>query len=293
MTHVKKRRKPVSSRIFDIVVYILLFLVAMVTIVPFLQVVTISLSPPEVVASYGLHLIPTKIDLEGYRSIFKYKLLWTSYRNTIVRTLFGTALSMFLYVIAAYPLSKKYLPNRRFWIFFIIFTMYFSGGMIPNHLLINNWLKLSNTIWALILPPAMSAYNLIIVRNFFESIPDSLEESARIDGARETTVLFKIVVPLSMPVLATVSLWCIVGHWNAWYDCMLYIRDDTKYVLQYTLQRILLDGQVQDLDHIGTKVNTETMKMASIVVSILPIMIIYPFVQKYFTKGVMIGAVKG
>ena len=165
--------------------------------------------------------------------------------------------------------------------------------MIPNYLLINNWLKLSNTIWALILPPAMSAYNLIIVRNFFESIPDSLEESARIDGARETTVLFKIVVPLSMPVLATVSLWCIVGHWNAWYDCMLYIRDDTKYVLQYTLQRILLDGQVQDLDHIGTKVNTETMKMASIVVSILPIMIIYPFVQKYFTKGVMIGAVKG
>lgn len=293
MTHVKKRRKPVSSRIFDIVVYILLFLVAMVTIVPFLQVVTISLSPPEVVASYGLHLIPTKIDLEGYWSIFKYKLLWTSYRNTIVRTLFGTALSMFLYVIAAYPLSKKYLPNRRFWIFFIIFTMYFSGGMIPNYLLINNWLKLSNTIWALILPPAMSAYNLIIVRNFFESIPDSLEESARIDGARETTVLFKIVVPLSMPVLATVSLWCIVGHWNAWYDCMLYIRDDTKYVLQYTLQRILLDGQVQDLDHIGTKVNTETMKMASIVVSILPIMIIYPFVQKYFTKGVMIGAVKG
>lgn len=293
MTHVKKRRKPVSSRIFDIVVYILLFLVAMVTIVPFLQVVTISLSPPEVVASYGLHLIPTKIDLEGYRSIFKYTLLWTSYRNTIVRTLFGTALSMFLYVIAAYPLSKKYLPNRRFWIFFIIFTMYFSGGMIPNYLLINNWLKLSNTIWALILPPAMSAYNLIIVRNFFESIPDSLEESARIDGARETTVLFKIVVPLSMPVLATVSLWCIVGHWNAWYDCMLYIRDDTKYVLQYTLQRILLDGQVQDLDHIGTKVNTETMKMASIVVSILPIMIIYPFVQKYFTKGVMIGAVKG
>lgn len=293
MTHMKKRRKPVSSRIFDIVVYILLFLVAMVTIVPFLQVVTISLSPPEVVASYGLHLIPTKIDLEGYRSIFKYKLLWTSYRNTIVRTLFGTALSMFLYVIAAYPLSKKYLPNRRFWIFFIIFTMYFSGGMIPNYLLINNWLKLSNTIWALILPPAMSAYNLIIVRNFFESIPDSLEESARIDGARETTVLFKIVAPLSMPVLATVSLWCIVGHWNAWYDCMLYIRDDTKYVLQYTLQRILLDGQVQDLDHIGTKVNTETMKMASIVVSILPIMIIYPFVQKYFTKGVMIGAVKG
>lgn len=293
MTHTKKRRASISSRVFDVIVYTLLVLVALVTIIPFLQVVTISMSPPEVVASYGLHLLPTKIDMEGYRSIFKYKLLWSSYYNTIVRTALGTGLSMVLYIVGAYPLSKRYLPNRRFWMFFVIFTMYFSGGMIPSYLLINNWLKLSNTLWALILPPAMSAYNLIIVRNFFESIPDSLEESARIDGARETTVLFKIVVPLSKPVLATVALWCMVSHWNAWYDCMLYIRDDARYVLQYTLQRILLDGQVQDLDNIGAKVNTETMKMASIVVSILPIMVVYPFVQKYFTKGVMIGAVKG
>ncbi len=293
MTHTKKRRASISSRVFDVIVYTLLVLVALVTIIPFLQVVTISMSPPEVVASYGLHLFPTKIDMEGYRSIFKYKLLWSSYYNTIVRTALGTGLSMVLYIVGAYPLSKRYLPNRRFWMFFVIFTMYFSGGMIPSYLLINNWLKLSNTLWALILPPAMSAYNLIIVRNFFESIPDSLEESARIDGARETTVLFRIVVPLSKPVLATVALWCMVSHWNAWYDCMLYIRDDAKYVLQYTLQRILLDGQVQDLDNIGAKVNTETMKMASIVVSILPIMVVYPFVQKYFTKGVMIGAVKG
>lgn len=293
MTHTKKRRASISSRVFDVIVYTLLVLVALVTIIPFLQVVTISMSPPEVVASYGLHLFPTKIDMEGYRSIFKYKLLRSSYYNTIVRTALGTGLSMVLYIVGAYPLSKRYLPNRRFWMFFVIFTMYFSGGMIPSYLLINNWLKLSNTLWALILPPAMSAYNLIIVRNFFESIPDSLEESARIDGARETTVLFKIVVPLSKPVLATVALWCMVSHWNAWYDCMLYIRDDAKYVLQYTLQRILLDGQVQDLDNIGAKVNTETMKMASIVVSILPIMVVYPFVQKYFTKGVMIGAVKG
>lgn len=293
MTHTKKRRASISSRVFDVIVYTLLVLVALVTIIPFLQVVTISMSPPEVVASYGLHLFPTKIDMEGYRSIFKYKLLWSSYYNIIVRTALGTGLSMVLYIVGAYPLSKRYLPNRRFWMFFVIFTMYFSGGMIPSYLLINNWLKLSNTLWALILPPAMSAYNLIIVRNFFESIPDSLEESARIDGARETTVLFRIVVPLSKPVLATVALWCMVSHWNAWYDCMLYIRDDAKYVLQYTLQRILLDGQVQDLDNIGAKVNTETMKMASIVVSILPIMVVYPFVQKYFTKGVMIGAVKG
>lgn len=289
----EKAHRSLDNTLFDIVIYVVLIVAAVITIVPFLQVVTISLSPPEVVASYGMHLFPTKIDLEGYKSILKYDTLWSSYRNTIVKTASGTVLSMVLYVIGAYPLSKKYLPNRKFWTFFIIFTMYFSGGMIPSYLLINNWLKLSNTIWCLILPPAMSAYNLIIVRNFFETIPDSLEESAKIDGASDMTILFKIVVPLSKPVLATVALWCIVGHWNAWYDCMLYIRDDVKYVLQYTLQRILIEGQVEDINQIGVKVNTDTMKMASIVVSIIPILIIYPFIQKYFTKGVLIGAVKG
>ena len=289
----EKAHRSLDNTLFDIVIYVVLIVTAVITIVPFLQVVTISLSPPEVVASYGMHLFPTKIDLEGYKSILKYDTLWSSYRNTIVKTASGTVLNMVLYVIGAYPLSKKYLPNRKFWTFFIIFTMYFSGGMIPSYLLINNWLKLSNTIWCLILPPAMSAYNLIIVRNFFETIPDSLEESAKIDGASDMTILFKIVVPLSKPVLATVALWCIVGHWNAWYDCMLYIRDDVKYVLQYTLQRILIEGQVEDINQIGVKVNTDTMKMASIVVSIIPILIIYPFIQKYFTKGVLIGAVKG
>lgn len=176
---------------------------------------------------------------------------------------------------------------------FVIFTMYFSGGMIPSYLLINNWLGISNTIWSLILPGAVSAYNLIIVRNFFESIPDSLEESAKMDGANDITVLFRIVVPLSKPCLATVSLWCIVGHWNAWFDCMLYIKEEAKYVLQYTLQRILIDGQIQDINVTDVVVNTETMKMAALVVSIIPIIVLYPFIQKYFTKGVMVGAVKG
>lgn len=200
---------------------------------------------------------------------------------------------MLLYVMGAYPLSRRYLPHRKFWTLFIIFTMYFSGGLIPNYLLINNWLGISNTIWSLILPGAVSAYNLIIVRNFFESIPDSLEESAKIDGANDITILFRIVVPLSKPCLATVSLWSIVGHWNAWFDCMLYIREEAKYVLQYTLQRILIDGQIQDIDVTDVVVNTDTMKMAALVVSILPIIMLYPFLQKYFTKGVMVGAVKG
>ena len=284
----RRRKKSLYNWIYDSVVYIILIGVAIVTIVPFLQVVTISLSPPEVASSYGLHLFPTKLDFNGYKSILGYDTIWTSYWNTIVRTAVGTGLSMLLYVMGAYPLSRRYLPHRKFWTLFIIFTMYFSGGLIPNYLLINNWLGISNTIWSLILPGAVSAYNLIIVRNFFESIPDSLEESAKIDGANDITILFRIVVPLSKPCLATVSLWSIVGHWNAWFDCMLYIREEAKYVLQYTLQRILIDGQIQDIDVTDVVVNTDTMKMAALVVSILPIIMLYPFLQKYFTKGVMV-----
>lgn len=288
-----KYRTQINSRIFDIVVYAILLGVAIITIVPFLQVATISLSPAHVASSYGLHLFPKEIDLNGYKSILRYKTIWTSYGNTIMRTVLGTGISMILYVTGAYPLAKKYLPHRKFWTLFVIFTMYFSGGMIPMYLLINNWLKISNTIWALVLPGAMSAYNLIIVRNFFESIPDSLEESARIDGANDITILFKIIIPLSKPCLATVSLWCIVAHWNSWFDCMLYMKEESKYVLQYTLQRILIDGQVQDINLVDVVVNTDSMKMAALMVSIIPIIIVYPFIQKYFTSGVMVGAVKG
>ncbi|ABX41314.1 carbohydrate ABC transporter permease [Lachnoclostridium phytofermentans] len=288
-----KYRTRINNKIFDIVVYAILLGVAIITIVPFLQVATISLSPAHVASSYGLHLFPKEIDLNGYKSILRYKTIWTSYGNTIMRTVLGTGISMILYVTGAYPLAKKYLPHRKFWTLFVIFTMYFSGGMIPMYLLINNWLKISNTIWALVLPGAMSAYNLIIVRNFFESIPDSLEESARIDGANDITILFKIIIPLSKPCLATVSLWCIVAHWNSWFDCMLYMKEESKYVLQYTLQRILIDGQVQDINLVDVVVNTDSMKMAALMVSIIPIIIVYPFIQKYFTSGVMIGAVKG
>lgn len=289
----KKYNTRIKNRIFDIVVYGILLGVAIITIVPFLQVVTISLSPAHVASSYGLHLFPKEIDFGGYKSILRYKTIWTSYGNTIIRTVLGTGISMILYVMGAYPLAKKYLPHRKFWTLFVIFTMYFSGGMIPGFLLVNNWLKISNTIWALVLPGAMSAYNLIIVRNFFESIPDSLEESARIDGANDITILFKIIIPLSKPCLATVSLWCIVAHWNAWFDCMLYMKEEAKYVLQYTLQRILIDGQVQDINLVDVVVNTDSMKMAALMVSIIPIIVIYPFIQKYFTSGVMVGAVKG
>lgn len=288
------RKKPLDL-VMDVCVYTILICVAVVTIIPFMQVVTLSVSPNHVASMYGLHLIPTEFDFSGFDIILKYDIFWSSYGNTVKVTVLGTLISMVLYILGAYPLSKAYLPNRKFWTMLIVFTMYFNGGLVPGYILVNNWLKLSNTIWALVLPSAMSAYNLIVVRNFFGSIPGSLEESARIDGASELTVLFRIVVPLSKPVLATVSLWCIVGNWNSWYSCMLYIRDEKKYVLQYALQRILNDGKVQDLNELMEEtvvVNTETMKMAALVLSIIPIILIYPFLQKYFASGVMMGAVK-
>ena len=297
MTHVKKRRKPVSSRIFDIVVYILLFLVAMVTIVPFLQVVTISLSPPEVVASYGLHLIPTKIDLEGYRSIFKYKLLWTSYRNTIVRTLFGTALSMFLYVIAAYPLSRYTFSGRKFLNFFIAFTMYFGGGMIPFYLLMVK-LGLYNTRWVMVIPSLISTWNIMLCRSAFTEMPNELVESAQIDGASDWLILRRIAIPLIKPTLAVVTMYYAIGHWNDFMTPLIYINKESLQPMQLLLRRILAQfstdfTQGMNIMAALKSVVSVQIRYVTIVVAIAPILLVYPFIQKYFVKGVMLGAVKG
>ncbi|MBE9491940.1 MAG: carbohydrate ABC transporter permease [Bacteroidetes bacterium] len=261
-----------------------------------MQAVTISLSPSEIVSRYGLHIFPSKITLEGYRMVFKYNLIWQSYLNTIVRTVTGTSLTVLLLVLSAYPLSKKKLPNRTFWTAFIVFTMYFSGGIIPRYILVRN-LRFMDSIFALILPSALSAFTIIIVRNFFMALPEELEESAKIDGANDIYILFKIVIPLSMPVIATVTLWSAVWHWNSWFDCMIYIRTKAKFVLQYVLRMILLEGQMEimeDLMFDATEyIHTETMKMATLVVALLPIICVYPFLQKYFIKGILIGSLKG
>lgn len=288
------KRRTISDIVLDMIVYIALILLSMATIFPFLQVFTVSLSPTEVVSKYGLHLFPTKITFNGYIKVLNHSLIWKSYLNTIIRTAIGTCISTFLYIIGAYPLSKKYLPNKKFWTMIIIFTMYFSGGLIPSYMLISNTMHLQNTIWALVLPHAMSAYTLIIVRNFFMTIPNEIEESAKMDGANDIYILFKIVVPLSKAVLATITLWTVVYHWNAWFDCMIYMSSEKKYVLQLVLRNILLDGQMQDIDAVTENyVNNDTMKMATLVVAALPIICIYPFLQKYFVKGIMIGSVKG
>lgn len=279
--------------LMDVVIYTFLFVVAAATVIPFLQVATISVSPSHVANSYGLHIFPRQLTFEGYRAVFRHGLIWRSYLNTIVRTVTATGLSVALLILGGYPLSKPNLPHRRFWTAFIVFTMYFQGGIIPDFLLVN-WLGLRDSLWALILPRAVYAFNLIIVRNFFMALPDEIEESARIDGAKELTILLRIVIPLSMPVLATVTLWSAVYQWNQWFDCMIYIQTQTKFVLQYVLRLVLIEGQQEYVPASGSEyVNTDTMKMATLMVAVIPIILTYPFLQKYFVKGVLIGSVKG
>lgn len=289
----KRKKSSIGDILLDIFVYTLLIGLSIVTILPFLQVITVSLSPSEVVSKFGLHLLPTKISFEGYKAVLKYQTIWIAYKNTIIRTLLGTLLNIIMTILGAYPLSKRYLPNRKLWTGIIVFTMYFSGGLIPSYILVTK-LGLYNTMGSLLLPGAISAFTLIITRNFFMTLPESVEESARIDGANDIYIMFKIVLPLSLPIIATISLWYGVGHWNSWFDCMLYINKQSKFVLQYVLRLIILNGTTQDFDtNSGVGVNSDAMKMAALLIGTLPIICAYPFIQKYFVKGVVIGAVKG
>lgn len=292
----KKTWKLNKDNLFDMMVYAVLLLLSIAIITPFMQILTISMSPSEVVNKFGLHLWPTSFDFSGYQRVFENELVWISYKNTLVRTIVGTGLNVILTVAAAYPLSKKYLPHRSLWTGLIVFTMYFSGGLIPNYLLIRS-LKMLNTIYALIIPGMVSAFNLIIVRNFFMAMPESIEESAKIDGAHDMMILLKIVLPLSKPIIATISLWYGVGHWNAWFDSMIYIMDEKKMVLQMILRKIVLEGTMaQEAEvYMGTRISVspDTVKMATLVVSVIPILCVYPFMQKYFVKGVLIGSLKG
>ena len=288
-----KIRKTREDYIVDFIVYFIAIVVAISIILPFMQVITISMSPAHVVNRNGFHLIPHEFDFSGYTKIMSDDNFWHSYLNTIIRAVVGTLLSVTVTVLTAYPLSKTKLPHRRGIMLFIVFTMYFSGGMIPTYLLIKN-LGLLNNFLVYLLPCMVTGFALIITRNFFMTIPDALEESAKMDGASNFTVLLKIYLPLATPVMATIALWYCVQHWNSWMDNMLYDSDQHLYVLQYLLQTILNSGQTPDMEQaVGIVVHTESLKMAALVLSLIPIVCLYPFLQKYFIKGMIVGSVKG
>ncbi len=286
-----KRSK--GERIYGVFNGMVLLLVALVTLYPFLYVVFASVSEPlKLLTRQGLLWYPAGITWNAYKKVFANSSIYSGYLNTIFYVVAGTTVNIIATSVAAYVLSRKQLMLRRFFTLMIIFTMYFNGGLIPNYLLIKD-LGMVNSRLALILPGAISTFNLMIMITGFREIPQALEESARIDGASDWTILFRIILPLAKPTIMVIMLYYAVGHWNSWFNAMIYIRDSTKMPLQIFLREILTRSQLGsmagdiEVEDVGI-----TIKYATIIVSTLPILCLYPFIQKHFVKGVMIGAVK-
>jgi len=289
------KRLTVGDRIFYIIDYFLLALVICITLYPFIFVFSASISEPEALGRGEVWLWPVGFSMNAYKIVIEDKEIWTSYGNTIWYVVVGTAVNIILTTITAYPLSRRNFRARDKIMMFIAFTMFFSGGMIPTYLLIKE-LGLINSRWALVIPAGISTWNLIIMRTFFEGIPDSLYEAATIDGASELQILTRIFLPLSLPIMAVMVLFYAVGHWNSYFPALMYLNDEEKYPLQMILRKILIQYDqnkiVEEMTQ-GREVVGQAVRYATIIVSTVPILLIYPFLQKYFVKGVMIGAIKG
>ncbi|MEC0248669.1 carbohydrate ABC transporter permease [Paenibacillus chitinolyticus] len=287
------------EKAFDWVVYVLLSLVSLIVLYPLVFVLVASFSSPEAVMRGEVWLWPKDITWMGYTKIFQNNEILTGYLNTIVYTVVGTAINLILSIAAAYPLSRKDFAGRNAISALMVFTMFFSGGMVPTYLLVKN-LGMLNTMWALIIPGAVSVYNIIIMRTFFQSsIPGEMQEAASIDGCSNLGILWKIVLPLSMPIIAVMILFYSVGHWNSYFSGLMYLTDRDKYPLQLFLREILIQGQMQEMlgvgddSHARNVMEGEAIKYAVVIVANLPVLMLYPFLQRYFVKGVMIGSVKG
>ena len=289
----KKKRK---IKLGTIVNYLLLALLAFVCLYPFLNVLAYSVSGYNAVLSKRVTVYPIDFTLEAYRQILGRTQIWMAMRTTVLITLVGTLLSLVLTVFAAYALSRQDLPGRKVFTVIILFTMYFGGGMIPTFLVVKG-VGRYDMLGALFIPQSINVFNFIVMRTFFRNLPESLEEAARIDGASHMQSLVKIILPLSLPILATIGLFYAVGYWNSYFDALLYIQSPEKYTLQLRLRGLLfgeeLNNSGANLEGIGTQVMTQSLKMATVAVSTIPILIVYPWLQKYFVKGVMIGSVKG
>ena len=289
----------VGSRVFNIVNYLIVSLIAFTTILPFIYIIGASFATEYELATRPMFIIPRDVTLDAYRYIFSSNKILMAFGNSVFITVVGTLINLFFTVTMAYAVSKQRLRGRNFFLNLVIFSMFFSGGMIPSYIVIANILQLKDTYWSVLLPGAISAYNMMIVKNFFQGIPQELEESASIDGCNDIGILWKIVLPLSLPVLATFGLFYAVGHWNAYFGAMIYMsgaRD--KWPLQVLLREIIIlanasAGDLQNMDPNFVQPPEQSIKMAVIVVSTVPIMCVYPFLQKYFVKGVMVGALKG
>lgn len=295
----KSKKRWNEDSIFYLVVTILVTLVFLSVLYPVIYVISASFSSPEAVTTGKVVLWPVDFSLKGYKAVLDNKEVWIGYRNTLFYTVLGTFLNVMLTLFAAYPLSRRDFVGRRYFLFFFTFTMLFGGGMIPTYIAMKN-LRLLNTVWSIVLPGAVAVYNLMVARAFIESnIPRELLEATQMDGCSDFQYFRKFVLPLSKPVIAVITLFYAVGHWNAYFNAFLYLDDRTLYPLQLFLREILINNKIDaslsiDPAFIEARQGMEDLlKYSLIVVSTLPIMCFYPFIQKYFVKGVMIGSVKG
>ena len=293
--HIAKKNR---IRRFGAVDFILLFfltLLALLILYPFYNAFLVSIVPNTIYMRYkGLMLWPPALTIEAYEFTFKSSLIWTGYRNSILITVFGTIYNMVLTILCAYALIKP-IPGGKFIRFAIVFTMYFSGGLIPYYLLIRD-IKLMDTLWSMVLPTGINIMYMLIISNYFKSLPPALEESAKIDGATDLLILWSIILPLSLPLLATFTLYYAVERWNEWYNAMLFVKSVSKWPLQNVLRTIINDVNMMATQNIPGQakpdIQGDAIKMSSIIVAMAPIMCLYPFLQRYFLSGLTLGAVK-
>ncbi len=295
----KFSKAPIGDKIFIIVIYILLTLAMLIVLLPLIYIVSASFSDSQAVIANEVWLWPVRPTLRGYEAVFKNKNIMTGFSNSFFYMIVGTAVNILMTILCAFPLSRKEFTARNKVAMIFIFTMYFSGGLIPSYMLVNR-LGLVNTRWALIIPSAMSTYFMIICRTYFiNSIPDELYEAGQIDGCTPFKYLLRVVIPLSKPIIAVLTLYYGVGKWNSYFDAMIYLKDQALVPLQIVLRDILILNKIDytmisDASALAAQRGlTDLLKYSTIVVASVPVLCIYPFVQKHFVKGVMIGAVKG
>ncbi len=291
------KSKGISDHTIDIILLVIGIIIFLITVYPLYFVVIASFSSPSAVAGGQVWLLPKSITLEGYKRVFADERIWMGYRNTIFYTVAGTLISLLFTLPAGYALSRKDLAGRNVITLFFVFTMYFGGGLIPTYFVIDKF-HLTDTIWVIILPFSVSVYHLIITRTFFQStIPADLLEVAQLDGCSDFRFFVSIVLPLSKAIIAVIGLYCAVGQWNQYFTSLVYVRNSELMPLQMVLREILLQNKAvsgaASVSNVELQKVGEIMKYAVIIVSTVPIMCVYPFVQKYFNKGVMIGAIKG
>ncbi|MDF2936789.1 MAG: transporter permease [Paenibacillaceae bacterium] len=282
----------IQDRIFNGIIIVLLALCGAAALFPMLYVVSVSITPiSEVLKNGGFLLIPKEITFTAYSKLINESGMMDALGITILITVLGTALNMIFTVLMAYPLSRKRLPARSAFLLMVVFTMLFGGGLIPTYLVVKSS-GLLNSIWALMIPNLIWSFNILIVKSFLEQLPEELFESAKIDGASDFRILWQIAVPLSLPVMVTVGLFYGVGHWNEFFQAIMYVTNRKLFPLQVIVREILMQTQ-QPLENAENITPTETLQMAAVVMASLPIILVYPFLQKHFTRGMLLGSVKG